>query len=181
MPAILAIPAFWSAAAAAAGGAATVYGVNKASESSDKALQASTQANRDAIAEQRRQDDIAQFNFQQQQKQAKDQWDAQQAIKAPYRQAGQVALGHLGDLLGVNFNPALMPQTQPFKAAPAAGMPTPTAAPPTNQPAVQQLRSLMPAATNNQMSPGSVQVKDANGMVHTFASQAQADAFRRGL
>ena len=102
MPA-LALPAFWGAVAAGAGGAATVYGAHKAGEASDTAAATSAASNKAAIEEQQRQDAIQKQEFDQQQAAAKAQWDAQQQIRAPYRQAGSAALSSLGGILGVDF------------------------------------------------------------------------------
>lgn len=171
-------------AAGVAGGAATAYGASKASDSAAEANRTTAASNSAAIEEQKRQDAQQKAEFDQQQALAKQQWDAAQAIRAPYRQAGQVALGHLGDLLGVNFNPALIPQAQPFQATSYAGpsssrTPQPLNPQPTAQPnqAQMQLRALMPQGQS--MSPGAVQIRDNNGMIHTFASQAQADTFKQ--
>jgi len=103
MPAVLALPAFWGAVAAGTAGAATVYGAHKAGEASDTAAATSAAANKAAIEEQQRQDAIQKQEFDQQQAAAKAQWDAQQQIRAPYRQAGSAALSSLGGILGVDF------------------------------------------------------------------------------
>lgn len=103
MPAVLALPAFWGAVSAGAAGGATLYGAKKSAEATKQAAALSAKSNADAIAEQQKQDAIQQQQFNQQQAAAKAQWDAEQAIRAPYRQAGANALSSLGGILGVDF------------------------------------------------------------------------------
>lgn len=90
-------------AAGVAGGAASAYGAHKQAQSSDKAAALSSQSNAAALAEQQKQDALQKQEFDQQQSASKAQWDAEQAIRAPYRQAGANALSSLGGILGVDF------------------------------------------------------------------------------
>lgn len=103
MPA-LALPAFWGAVSAGAAGAAGIYGAKKQGQASKEATAASTASNAAAIDEQKRQDAITQANFEKTLAAQQAQWDAQQNIRAPYRQAGSAALTSLGDMLGENFS-----------------------------------------------------------------------------
>jgi hypothetical protein len=90
-------------AAAGASGASAAYGAHKQSEANQAATAASATSNAAALAEQQRQDAIQKQEFDQQQAALQKQWDAQQAIRAPYRQAGATALSQLGSILGMNF------------------------------------------------------------------------------
>lgn len=129
MPAVLALPLFWGAVGATAGAAGIAYGAHESSQASEQATQATSQSNAAAIAEQQKEDAQQKAEFDAQQAALTNQWNAQQAIRAPYRAAGQTALSKVGDILGVNFNSG----NSPSYAAPAA--PTAATAPAAGTPA----------------------------------------------
>lgn len=121
-------------AAGVAGGAAQIYGAHKQGEAATAANATQSQSNQQAIELQKQQIAQQQQQFTQSQAQAKAQWDAsqqfaqeqfnqQQALRAPYRAAGQAALSKLGDVLGMSFQgyqaPAA-PATQSFPGSASA-------------------------------------------------------------
>lgn len=96
-------PAVGTAIAGVAAGIAGIHGANKQAQATKESTAASVASNQAAIDEQKREDAITQANFDKTQAAQQAQWDAQQNIRAPYRQAGQAALSSLGDILGVSF------------------------------------------------------------------------------
>ncbi len=97
------MPAAVAIGLAAGGGIAGVYGAKKQAESAKVASSIQDKANTEAIALQKQQIAQEQAQFEAQQKFAEEQFNQQQALRGPYRQAGQAALGKLGDILGVSF------------------------------------------------------------------------------
>jgi len=138
-------------AAGVAGGAAQAYGAHKSAQASDTAAAASAKANADAIAEQQRQDAIQKQEFDQQQAAAKAQWDAQQQIRAPYRQAGSAALSSLGGILGVDFGSGGGGAPSGAPPAASASSPTPSGSDPVTQAILDNYKALGVAPTG----PGS--------------------------
>lgn len=72
-------------------------------DSADKASTLKARADADALALARQQEATRKEEYDKNLELQKQQWDAQQTIRAPYRAAGANALHKLGDILGVDF------------------------------------------------------------------------------
>ena len=112
MPAAIAIPAI----ASLAGAGIAAYGAHSASNANRQADVLQAKGNTDALDFQKAQEAERVKEYNDQKTAAQAAWDAEQARRAPYRQAAQGAMINLARLAGV--------------AAPTTALPAPSAAPP---------------------------------------------------
>ncbi len=91
-------------ATSALGTGAQVYGSKEQADAAANANKTQQQANTNALTLAQQQQAQQYQEFQQQQTALQNQWNAQQAIRAPYRAAGVAALGNIGKILGTNFS-----------------------------------------------------------------------------
>lgn len=124
---------------AAINGVANIYGTKAQSAATSKAGDLQAKASADALAFSREQEAERVREYNQEQATSKAAWDAQEARRAPYREAGQNALMQLSQLVGMKAPNIAGPREM------AAGF-TPGAqgtAPPPTQPGMMTLAELL--------------------------------------
>lgn len=103
---------------------AGIYGAHTQSDSTDKAATLKAKSDADALALATQQEATRKQEYDANLVLQKQQWDAQQQIRAPYRAAGANALSALGGILGVDFGANF---TGPTPSTPSTfGTPSPT-------------------------------------------------------